>query len=117
MRDRGIDISLFRHMPAEIRMKVISLAVELSHRPVDVVHCYLDRYCCIGGFAALLCGVPAIRFSWRNTIPSNFSFYREWMPRLYHFSCSFRILKWRIILPPVQQITRSGWDCFRAELK
>lgn len=93
MREQGVDLSLIRHLPAEIRVEALSLAAELSGRPTDIVHCYLDRFCCIGGFAALLAGVPAIRFSWRNANPSHFSFYRDWIPRLYDFFLGFPHIK------------------------
>jgi len=85
MRQQGVDLSLIKYLPKEIRIDTIALAVEFLRRPVDLVHCYLDWCCCYGGFAALLSGVPAIRFSWRNANPTHFEYFIDWMPGIYKF--------------------------------
>jgi glycosyltransferase involved in cell wall biosynthesis len=89
IRQQGVDMSLIKHLPEEIRVDAIALTIEFLRRPVDIVHCYLDWCCCYGGFAALLSGVPAIRFSWRNANPTNFEFFIDWMPRIYKFMLQF----------------------------
>ena len=89
IRQQGVDLSLIKHLPEEIRLDAIALTIEFQRRPVDIVHCYLDWCCCYGGFAALLSGVPAIRFSWRNANPTNFEFFIDWMPRIYKFMLQF----------------------------
>ncbi len=89
MRRQGVDISLFKHLPAVLRLDALALAHDLLRRPVDVAHCYLDWCCCYGGFAALLSGTPCVRFSWRNVNPTHFEFFRDWMPILYKFLLSF----------------------------
>jgi hypothetical protein len=72
MKQQGLDISLIKHLPKEIRADAMAFAAEFARKPVDIVHCYLDWCCCYGGFATLMSGVPMIRFSWRNAIPTNF---------------------------------------------
>jgi glycosyltransferase involved in cell wall biosynthesis len=89
MRQKGVDLSLIKYLPKEIRIDTIALTVEFLRRPVDLVHCYLDWCCCYGGFAALLSGVPAIRFSWRNANPTHFEFFIDWMPGIYKFLLQF----------------------------
>ncbi|MCX5850083.1 MAG: glycosyltransferase [Deltaproteobacteria bacterium] len=93
MKQQGVDISLIKHLPAEIRIDAIALTAEMLRRPVDVVHCYLDGCCCYGGFAALLSGIPMIRLSWRNAKPTNFGFFADWMPHLYKFLLQFSHIK------------------------
>lgn len=85
MRQQGVELSLIKYLPKEIRIDTMALAVEFLRRPVDFVHCYLDWCCCYGGFAALFSGVPAIRFSWRNANPTHFESFVDWMPGVYKF--------------------------------
>ena len=89
MKQQKVDISLIKHLPAELCMDAMALALDLLRQPVDIVHCYLDWCCCYGGFAALLSGAPRVRFSWRNVNPTHFEFFRDWMPLLYKFLLSF----------------------------
>lgn len=89
MQQQGVDISLIKHLPAELRIDAMALTIDLLRQPVDIVHCYLDWCCCYGGFAALLSGTPRVRFSWRNVNPTHFEFFRDWMPRLYKFLLQF----------------------------
>lgn len=89
MQQQRVDISLIKHLPAELRVDAIALTIDLLRQPVDIVHCYLDWGCCYGGFAALLSGSPRIRFSWRNVNPTHFEFFRDWMPQLYKFLLLF----------------------------
>ena len=93
IKKQGVDMSLLKHLPEELRVDAIALTAELLHRPVDVVHCYLDECCCYGGFAALLSGVPVIRLSWRNANPTHFSFFADWMPILYNHLLQFPHIK------------------------
>jgi len=93
IKQQGVDMSLIKHLPEEIRIHAIALTAELLRRPVDVMHCYLDRCCCYGGFAALLSKVPVIRLSWRNAKPASFSFYADWMPVIYKFLLQFPHIK------------------------
>lgn len=93
MKHQGVDVSLIKHLPEEIRIEAIALTIELLRRPVDIVHCYLDTCCCHGGFAALLSGTPVIRFSWRNANPTHFIFYKKWLPYLYKFFLQFSHIK------------------------
>ncbi len=83
MKARGVDFELYRHLPEELRVEALSLTHDLISKPVDIVHCYLDWSCCYGGFAALMSGIPKIRFSWRNVTPVHFEFNRVWMFDLY----------------------------------
>jgi len=93
IKQQGVDISLIRHLPKEIRADAMAFAAEFARKPVDIVHCYLDWCCCYGGFAALMSGVPMIRFSWRNAIPTNFEFYIDWMPHIYRLLLQFPHIK------------------------
>lgn len=93
MKQQGVDISLIQHLPEEIRIGAIALTRELLCRPVDIVHCYLDTCCCHGGFAALLSGIPMIRFSWRNVNPTHFDSDKKWLPDLYRFFLQFSHIK------------------------
>ncbi len=89
MKRQGVDVSLIKHLPSELRIEAMALALDLLRRPADIAHCYLDWSCCYGGFAALLSGTPCVRFSWRNYNPTHFEFYRDWMPPLYEFLLRF----------------------------
>jgi glycosyltransferase involved in cell wall biosynthesis len=89
LKKRGLDIALIKHLPPELRLDTMALVLDLLRQPVDIVHCYLDWCCCYGGFAALLSGMPHVRFSWRNVNPTHFEFYRHWMPLLYEFLIPF----------------------------
>ena len=89
MQQQGVDISLIKHLPAELRIDAMALTIDLLRQPVDIVHCYLDWCCWYGGFAALLSGASRVRFSWRIVNPTHSVFFRDWMPRLYKFLLHF----------------------------
>jgi glycosyltransferase involved in cell wall biosynthesis len=71
-------------LPDEIRTEVIrAMSLFLRERP-ELVICYLDRVNIVGGFAAVLAGVPRILLSGRNLNPTHLPYLdRPWFRDLY----------------------------------
>lgn len=73
-----------RHAAAET---LLPLAAALLADPPDVLHCWLDEPCTVGGLAGVLAGVPRVVLSTRNLNPTH-------IPRLMRpfFAGAYRAL-------------------------